>query len=117
MGLDDEEEEGYFDDDDDNQSYSFPPPLSEYEAADMSVQPGITIDKARTDLYIQFKKEFKAIRGMLAALPGEAGIGVRLVGRRSPPCFLGQIAPSTGYSSIYWGWILQRSPILWQHSI
>ena len=68
MGLDDEEEEGYFDDEDDNQSYSFPPLLSEYEAADMSVQPGITIDKARTDLYIQFKKEFNAIRGMLDSI-------------------------------------------------
>ena len=55
MGLDDEEEEGYFDEED-NQSYSFPPPLSDYESADMSIQPGITVDKVRTDIFIQFKK-------------------------------------------------------------
>ena len=70
----DNKEEGYFNNKD-NPSYSFPPPLSDYESADMSIQPGITVDKARTDLYIQFKKEFNAIRGMIAALPGEGGVG------------------------------------------
>jgi len=92
MGLDDEEEEGYFDEED-NQSYSFPPPLSEYEAADMSVQPGITVDKARTDLYIQFKKEFDAIRGMLAALPGEAGVGGEIGQEKIATLLLGPDSP------------------------
>ena len=54
MCLGNDEEEGYFDEED-NPSYSFPPPLSDYESADMSIQPGITVDKARTDLFIQLK--------------------------------------------------------------
>ena len=71
MGPIDDEEEWTFDEAD-NTSYSFPLPLSDYEAANMSVQPHITVNKARTDLFVQFKKEFDAIRGMIATLP-EAG--------------------------------------------
>ena len=40
----------------------------------MFIQPGITVDKGRTDLYIQFKKEFDAIRGVIANLQGAGGV-------------------------------------------
>ena len=46
-------------------------------------QKSTAVDKARTDLFIQFMKEFDAIRGMLAALPGEGGLVERPAGRRS----------------------------------
>ena len=51
MGPGNDKEKGYFDDED-NPSYSFPPPLSDYKSIDMSIQPGITVNKARTDLFI-----------------------------------------------------------------
>ena len=71
MGSVDDEDKGTFDNED-NPSYSFTPPFPKYETADMSVQPGITVDKARTDLFIQFIKEFGAISNVIAKLPGES---------------------------------------------
>ena len=54
-----------FDEDD---SCAFPPKLSEYQDADMTVEPVISMDKARFDVFIQYKNEYKLIRGMIAKL-------------------------------------------------
>ena len=39
--------------DDEEEINDFPPNSSEFEAADMSIQPQITIDKARRDIFQQ----------------------------------------------------------------
>ena len=55
-----------FDFDDPKMSSSkFPPKISEYISADMSVQPGITMDKARGDIFTQYKLEFQMVTDMI----------------------------------------------------
>ena len=38
---------------DDCKSSASPPKISEFEVADMSIQPQITMDKARNDVFLQ----------------------------------------------------------------
>ena len=64
--------------DDEEETNDFPPNLFEFEAADMSIQPQITIDKARSDIFQQYKNEYRLIRRMISkeneAMGGESGI-------------------------------------------
>ena len=55
--------------DDFDPSSSFPPKLSEYQYADMSVQPVITVDKATPEIFDQYKFEHDLITKMIANLP------------------------------------------------
>ena len=51
--------------DDEEETNDFPPNLSEFEAADMSIQPQITIDKARSNIFQKYKNEYRLIRLMI----------------------------------------------------
>ena len=55
-------------DDDEQSSSGFPPKISEYTSTDMSMQPGITMDKARTDIFTQYKHEFKRVNNIIKHL-------------------------------------------------
>ena len=52
--------------DDEEEANDFPPNLSEFEAADISIQPQTTIDKARSDIFQQHKNEYRLIRRMIS---------------------------------------------------
>ena len=51
--------------DDEEETSDFPPKISEFLAADMSIQPQITIDKARSDIFQQYKNEYRLVRQMI----------------------------------------------------
>ena len=59
----------------------------------MSVQPGITGDKARTDLFLQFNKEFNAINGVIAKLPGGGGVRGDIVREKVATLLIGPDSP------------------------
>ncbi len=61
-------EEDYFSDDD-SPTVGFPPKLSDYRDANFATHPGITVDKARTDIFGQYKNEYSFISGMIYKLP------------------------------------------------
>ena len=56
-----------------NKPSSFPPKISKFEAADMMIQPQITVDKARNDVFSQYKLEHKLIMRMIGKLSRAAG--------------------------------------------
>ena len=55
---------------DDHSSSQLPPNFSNNEEVDMSVQPGLTMDRARRDQWGQFRKEYDLITGVILELPG-----------------------------------------------
>ena len=52
--------------DDEEETSNFPPKISEFLATDMSIQPQITIDKARSDIFQQYRNEYRLIRRMIS---------------------------------------------------
>lgn len=60
-------------DDEEDRPGSFPPKISDFEAADLTTTPDIFIDKARSDLHKQYKKEWNFIMEMVDSLPDEEG--------------------------------------------
>ncbi len=60
----------WMDDLDDN-VIGFPPKISSYNSADFSKHPTVTVDKARTQIFKQFKSEFYYVITMVGELPGK----------------------------------------------
>ena len=52
--------------DDDNSA--FPPKILDYQDADITKEPLDTVDKARFDIFNQYKNEYKLIRGVILKL-------------------------------------------------
>ena len=48
--------------DDEEEANNFPPNLSEFETVDLSIQPQIAINKAQSDIFQQYKNEYRIIR-------------------------------------------------------
>ena len=62
---------------DDPELNDFPPKLSDYSDVDLSAQPAVFVDKARSELYEQFQDEYFSIMEFLDERPaGEGGDGV-----------------------------------------
>ena len=59
-------------DDDDESIGAFPPKLSNYVDANTSIHPTVTVDKARSDIFSQYKCEYGFITEMIKKLPGGA---------------------------------------------
>ena len=53
---------------DDNDNSAFPPEVLDYQDMDMAKEPLITVDKARFNIFKQYKNEYKLTRGMISKL-------------------------------------------------
>ena len=82
--------------DDEEETNDFPPNLSEFKAADVSIQPQVTIDKARVDIFQQYKNEYRLIRQMISEETKPWVGDPRL--RQWLHCYLGSRATSTACS-------------------
>ena len=82
--------------DDEEETNGFPPNLSEFEAANMSIQPQITINKAQSDIFQQYKNEYRLIRQMISEENEAMGGDPRL--RQWLHCYLAPRATSTACS-------------------
>ena len=52
----------------DNDNSAFPPKVLDYQDMDMAKEPLITVDKARFDIFKQYKNKYKLIWGMISKL-------------------------------------------------
>ena len=62
-----------FGDEDGDTPDGFPPKLSDYQEADLSKQSLISVDKARSDIFQQYQKEYHFITSMIDKLPDTDG--------------------------------------------
>ena len=62
-------------DGDDNSS--FPPTTSDYQDPDMTKEPLVTVDKARFDVFNEYKKEYELIQGIFLSYVAHFRGGIR----------------------------------------